>query len=511
VADKDSVDENGAETGRERQVVTGPPIVSRERAAAPEPEETAVPERPTAGPESPASSEPRDNGALDIPLHDAPREGSLAEPVPSSALEKPAMPAEARDLAPAAAPKSEVPDSLHAEPASAGELTAGAAEAAVRENLDAASRSPQDAVIDGVRAPDEAPAAAAAAGSAADVSQRSCDEPEAPAMRAPFEAVQKDWLVVRIASAAAAHVAALPAAVAERASMVARRLSLTTGPAAGAAASPRAPRFDEGAGTRSRVPLYSEPRGAAPVRDEVLGVPRDAPDFERRKAEARYVLTRAARYVGYAVAGYLSLVVVLIALYRFVDPPGSPLMLFHGLGGGEVRQSWVPLERISPQLVRAVVVAEDGRFCDHWGIDLQAMEQAIEQAADGVPRGASTISMQVTKNMFLWPSKSYLRKAIELPLTVVVELAWPKWRILEVYLNVAEWGPGVFGAEAAAHYHFNKPASRLGEREAALLAASLPNPVRRDAGDPGPRTSRKAGLIQARVRAAGSVAACVIR
>jgi monofunctional biosynthetic peptidoglycan transglycosylase len=139
------------------------------------------------------------------------------------------------------------------------------------------------------------------------------------------------------------------------------------------------------------------------------------------------------------------------------------------------------------------------------------MREAIENASDGIPRGASTISMQVTKNVFLWPSKSYLRKLIEIPITLVVELIWPKWRTLEIYLNVAEWGPGIFGAEAAARHHFNKPAGKLNQREAALLAASLPNPFIRDAGDPGPRTTRKAGIIQARMRASGpAIADCVL-
>jgi monofunctional biosynthetic peptidoglycan transglycosylase len=234
-----------------------------------------------------------------------------------------------------------------------------------------------------------------------------------------------------------------------------------------------------------------------------------ASDFDRRKRVVLRWLVEGARFAGYTAAGYLALVLLLIVVYRIVDPPGSTLMMFRWIGGAGIDRTWTPLEKISPHLVRAVVVAEDGRFCDHWGIDLEAMGEAIERAVDGIPRGASTISMQVVKNMFLWPSKSFLRKAIELPLTVVMELAWPKWRILEVYLNVAEWGPGVFGAEAAAHYHFNKSAAKLSEREAALLAASLPNPVRRDAGDPGPRTARKAAVIQARMHAAGPVALCV--
>ena len=232
-------------------------------------------------------------------------------------------------------------------------------------------------------------------------------------------------------------------------------------------------------------------------------------DYERRRSEALRLLTKGARYAAYGAAGYLALVVFLIFAYRLVNPPGSTLMLLRLLGGTSIERTWVPIERISPNLIRAVVVSEDGRFCDHWGIDFDAIREVIRRSGDGTPRGASTISMQVTKNLFLWPSKSYIRKVVEVPLTFLIELIWPKRRILEIYLNVAEWGPGIFGAEAAAQHHFRRPASRLGEREAALLAASLPNPVRRDAGDPGPRTSRKARVIQARMHVSGPVAACV--
>jgi monofunctional biosynthetic peptidoglycan transglycosylase len=218
----------------------------------------------------------------------------------------------------------------------------------------------------------------------------------------------------------------------------------------------------------------------------------------------------AARYAAYALGGYLALVAVLILLFRFVDPPGSMLMLRQLLTGTAIDRTWKPLSSISPALVRAVIVSEDGRFCEHSGIDTAAIREAIERASGGVPRGASTISMQVTKNLFLWNAKSYIRKVIEIPLTLIMELVWPKWRILEVYLNIAEWGPGVFGAEAAAQHHFHKPASRLSDREAALLAAVLPNPVVRDAGSPGPGTSAKARVVQSRVRAYGAVASCVV-
>lgn len=221
-------------------------------------------------------------------------------------------------------------------------------------------------------------------------------------------------------------------------------------------------------------------------------------------------LRTGLRYGAYAVAGYLALVLVLIVLFRFVNPPGSMLMLTQRLTGTSIERTWVPLSAISPHLVRAVIVSEDGRFCEHSGVDTAAIREAIERAARGRPRGASTISMQVTKNLFLWSSKSYVRKVIEIPLTLIMELVWPKRRVLEVYLNVAEWGPGTFGAEAAARRHFRKSAAHLSARESALLAAVLPNPLARDAGAPGPQTSAKARVVQARVRAYGAVASCVV-
>lgn len=217
------------------------------------------------------------------------------------------------------------------------------------------------------------------------------------------------------------------------------------------------------------------------------------------------ILRKTARYALIGAASYLALVLALIPAYRVVNPPFSTLMAIRFLSGTSIDRTWTPLSQISPNLVRAVVVAEDDRFCTHAGVDVAAMSDAIENGG----RGASTLSMQVTKNLFLWPTRSYIRKVIEIPLTLITELVWPKWRILELYLNVAEWGPGIFGAEAAARHHFNKSAARLSPSEAALLAASLPNPFIRDAGDPGPRTAGKARVIQSRVRAYGDVASCV--
>lgn len=250
-----------------------------------------------------------------------------------------------------------------------------------------------------------------------------------------------------------------------------------------------------------------------------LSVPKLAPEAAEPPVETppssastpwKHYLWTGARYAAYAVAGYLALVLLLIILFRFVNPPGSMLMLSKLLGGTPIDRTWVPFEAISPALARAVIVSEDSRFCTHRGIDMQAMRLALEEASRGSPRGASTISMQVTKNLFLWNAKSYVRKVIEIPLTLLMELVWPKWRVLEVYLNIAEWGPGIFGAEAAAQRHFDKPAARLSEREAALLASVLPNPVVRDASAPGPRTSAKARVVQARVKAYGAVASCVV-
>lgn len=220
---------------------------------------------------------------------------------------------------------------------------------------------------------------------------------------------------------------------------------------------------------------------------------------------------RAAFYVAIAFIVWFASVIAQIALFRVMDPPYSNLMLLQRLSGEVLVHKWLPIERIPAQVIRAIVVSEDGRFCSHRGIDLKEIEIAIENSKDGTPRGASTITMQVAKNLFLWPSKSYIRKALELPITLAIEAMWSKRRIFEVYANIAEWGPGIFGVEAAAGYHFGKSAGRVSEREAALLAVALPNPVTRDAGDPGPGTERLANTIQARMRAMSRAASCVER
>ena len=186
--------------------------------------------------------------------------------------------------------------------------------------------------------------------------------------------------------------------------------------------------------------------------------------------------------------------------YRYVDPPASTLMIGHYLTGRPVSQRWVPIERISPNLIRAVIASEDGIFCRHRGVDWRAIDEALDKAAEdgGRPRGASTISMQTVKNLLLWPQAHYVRKILELPLAYAADKAWGKRRMLELYLNIAEWGPGVFGVEAASQHHFRKSASSLSVREATLLAVALPNPIERNAGRPGPGTQRLARLIELR-------------
>ncbi len=213
-----------------------------------------------------------------------------------------------------------------------------------------------------------------------------------------------------------------------------------------------------------------------------------------------------------AAAALTILAAIPIAVFRHVDPPGSMLMLTQHIGGQQIDHRWVPLSRISPHLVRAVIASEDNQFCSHSGIDLRELEavlEKVEQDGEGGVRGGSTITMQVAKNLFLWKSRSVLRKSIEIPLAVGLELMWPKERILEVYLNIAEWGPGVFGAEAAAQHHFRKPASRLSEREAALLAVALPNPLIRVPSRPSATVLKVSAVVERRAKVLGSRTACV--
>jgi monofunctional biosynthetic peptidoglycan transglycosylase len=213
-----------------------------------------------------------------------------------------------------------------------------------------------------------------------------------------------------------------------------------------------------------------------------------------------------------AAAGYALAVLVLVIVYAFV-PPVSTLMLWRWVTGQNVERTWKPIEAISSNLVQAVVVAEDARFCSHAGVDWQEVRDAIAEADELFDaRGASTIAMQTARNLFLWPHRDFVRKALEVPIAFYLTLVWTPRRLVEVYLNIAEWGPdGEFGAEAAARRAFRKSAERLTQYEAALLAGSLPNPVRRNAARPGPGLQRVASRNVAGVALDGGLAVNCLR
>jgi monofunctional glycosyltransferase len=223
--------------------------------------------------------------------------------------------------------------------------------------------------------------------------------------------------------------------------------------------------------------------------------------------------SRAFRIVRAAIVVVLIVLLVpyvLAPLYRVIDPV-STLMLWRRLTGERVERVWAPLTTIAPILPRTVMAAEDARFCSHRGIDFGELRAAIEDADDiSEMRGGSTIAQQTAKNLFLWQGRSVVRKALEFPLALWLDLVLGKRRLMEVYLNIAEWGPnGEFGAEAAARQAFGRSARELGPREAALLAAILPNPVVRSAARPGPGVRRLAGIYQG--RAARLPAECLRR
>jgi len=219
---------------------------------------------------------------------------------------------------------------------------------------------------------------------------------------------------------------------------------------------------------------------------------------------------RPLRAVLFAVLLVLLLPYALTPLYAVVNPV-STLMLWRTLTGQRVDRQYVPLERISPSLALAVIVAEDDRFCSHSGVDLHEIRQAIADAEElDDLRGGSTITQQLAKNLFLWGGRSFVRKALEVPLALWIDLVLSKRRILEIYLNIAEWGPnGEFGAEAGSRRAFGRPARDLSPGQAALLAAVLPNPVVRDARKPGPGQRRLGALYGSRSARSPQSAACV--
>jgi monofunctional glycosyltransferase len=200
--------------------------------------------------------------------------------------------------------------------------------------------------------------------------------------------------------------------------------------------------------------------------------------------------------IGYVLAVMMLLCVSWVIIYRFVPIPGTFLMAQRAIEGDDTRRNIVGLDDISPNLVRSVIASEDANFCTHHGFDWSAIKVAMKSNEKGRKlRGGSTISQQTAKNVFLWPQRSYVRKGMEAGFTVLIEALWPKRRIMEAYLNVAEFGPGVFGAQAGALTHFRKDAKDLTPLEAARLAAILPSPRRWSPTQPSRRVARKANGI----------------
>ena len=203
---------------------------------------------------------------------------------------------------------------------------------------------------------------------------------------------------------------------------------------------------------------------------------------------------------------------LLCLLYAVVPVPLTPLMVIRAGDGATMERRWTAIDDISPRLIAAVIAAEDTNFCRHHGFDLPALSEAWRRYArsgrSGRLRGGSTITQQTVKNVFLWPNRTWARKGIEAGLTLYADTLWTKRRTIEIYLNVVEWGPGLYGAEAAARHHFDKPARDLSAFEAARLAAVLPNPRKWSAAAPGPYVAGRVETIRVRAAQLGPLLDC---
>jgi monofunctional biosynthetic peptidoglycan transglycosylase len=221
-------------------------------------------------------------------------------------------------------------------------------------------------------------------------------------------------------------------------------------------------------------------------------------------------LRRALRRLALVLLLLVALPYAILPIYASANPPISAVMVWKLFGGVPMTRSWVDLDRISPNLVRAVLMSEDGRFCEHHGVDWTEVRNALEEDG-GRLRGASTITMQTVKNLFLWTGRSWLRKGLEVSLALYGDLVLSKRRIMEIYLNIVQWDTGIYGAQAAAKHYFGVDASRLTAEQAARLAAVLPSPHARDAANPGSATLRVAQRIARRAASSGAYVGCVLR
>lgn len=221
-----------------------------------------------------------------------------------------------------------------------------------------------------------------------------------------------------------------------------------------------------------------------------------------------HLLARSVRWVGLA---FLAVFISLVALYT-VARPISTLMLSRTIEGKSTQRIYAPLESIAPAALTAVIVSEDATFCDNDGVDWGALREVLSGASKHGPnRGASTITMQTAKNLFLWPGRSIIRKGLEIPMALVLGEAWSKARTLEIYLNIAEWGDGLYGIGAAAERYFHKTADQLNAHEAALLATSLPNPILRNPARPSALQRRLAASLEAKAHGRSDLLNCLPR
>ncbi len=227
----------------------------------------------------------------------------------------------------------------------------------------------------------------------------------------------------------------------------------------------------------------------------------------RRRSPLRLLALGAV----WAALALLALFIVLVGLYTFVRPI-STLMLARAVEGKSYQRIYAPLKTIAPIALATVVASEDASFCENDGVDWGSLREVLTGAGKrGPSRGASTITMQTAKNLFLWPGRSTIRKGIEIGMALVIGEAWSKARTLEIYLDIAEWGDGIYGIEAAAQRYFHKSASHLNPHEAALLATALPNPILRNPARPSPLQRRLAGSLEAKAREKADLLKCLPR
>ncbi|MBE3638027.1 monofunctional biosynthetic peptidoglycan transglycosylase [Mangrovicoccus algicola] len=220
---------------------------------------------------------------------------------------------------------------------------------------------------------------------------------------------------------------------------------------------------------------------------------RKAAKKKTAKTRAPRARIRPGRWVMRGVLGLVAAFALILAAYAVLPVPVTPYQISESRRLGGIEKEWVPVQYISPVMLRSVVAAEDANYCEHWGFDIAALRSAI---AGGARRGGSTISQQTVKNVFLWQGRSWPRKALEAVVTPGAELVWSKRRLLEIYLNVIEFGDGIFGIQAASRHYFGLDAADLSAIQAARLAAILPDPKGRSAADPSPFVRRRAAQIR---------------